>query len=83
MLTILLYTKDGCGLCDDVKHDLAELQARFPHQVAEVDITLDTAVFEAYKHIIPVIKIEDKLLQAPITKANLEAALRQVYEVEE
>ena len=83
MLTVLLYTKDGCGLCEEVKHDLAELQARFTHQLEEVDITLDTAVFEAYKHSIPVVKIADNLLQAPITKANLEAALHQVYKVAE
>jgi hypothetical protein len=39
MLTILLYTKDGCGLCDIVKHDLEELRTRFPHLVEEVDKT--------------------------------------------
>ena len=81
MLTILLYTKDGCGLCVEVKKELAELGARFPHQLEEVDITLDTAVFEAYKHSIPVVKIEEDLLQAPITKAELEAAFQQVYKV--
>lgn len=79
MLTVLLYTKAGCGLCDEVKHDLAGLQARFPHQLEEVDITLDAAVFEAYKHRIPVVKVANTLLQAPITRADLETALRWAH----
>ena len=76
MRKILLYTK----IVDyEVKRDLARLQPRFPHRLEEVVITLDTAVFEAYKHSIPVVKIGSILLQAPIKKADLETALQNIH----
>lgn len=75
METVLLYTKEGCGLCDEVKVDLAALQADFPHILTEIDIMEDTAVYEKYKHSIPVVEIGTVRLQAPISKADLEAAL--------
>lgn len=79
MRTILLYTKKDCGLCEEVKRDLASFQPRFPHRLEEVDITLEKAIFEAYKHSIPVVKIGNILLQAPITKADLETALQNIH----
>ena len=35
---VLLYTRDRCCLCDQVKQQLRELQKQVPFQVAEVDI---------------------------------------------
>jgi hypothetical protein len=78
MLSVLLYTKDDCGLCDEVKHELALLQADYPHQLTEIDITQDTAVFDRYKYIIPVVDIEGTQLQAPISRHDLELALKAV-----
>ncbi len=83
-LSVLLYTKESCGLCDEVKQELAALQVNYPHQLFEIDITGDTAVFEAYKQIIPVVEIERVegiRLQAPITRLDLEAALQQAENV--
>jgi len=72
---VVLYTKAGCGLCDEVKAELARLADRFPHQLSEVDITADHDTFARYRYVIPVVKIGAQTLKAPISAVQLEAAL--------
>lgn len=76
-LQVTLYTKDGCSLCDKVKAQLALLQTTQPHQLKEVDITQDEALFAQYKHAIPVVLIGESTLKAPILAVDLEAALQE------
>ena len=38
MLTVTLYTRKGCGLCEEAKAELAALEKEYPHRLAEVDI---------------------------------------------
>lgn len=76
MLTVTLYTKDGCGLCDEVKAELAEFVVEFPHKLQEVDITTDSSLFARYRFTIPVVKIGDNTLKAPITRTQLQTALQ-------
>ena len=38
MLNVTLYTRDHCELCDQVKKDLKDLEDKFPHHLAEVNI---------------------------------------------
>ena len=75
MLTITLYTKEGCHLCEDVKGYLALREWRYPHKLVEVDITQDHDLFARYRYSIPVIKIGTTTLKAPITNHQLEQAL--------
>ncbi len=75
MIKVVLYTKESCGLCEDVKQDLTHLQAKYPHRLTEIDITSDPALFARYRYSIPVIHVEEMELQAPITAVQLEAAL--------
>lgn len=74
-LELILYTKNGCGLCDEVKAQLSRLAGAYPHRLTEIDITSDRAIFEQYHFVIPVVQIGEVELQAPITTAQLEAAL--------
>jgi hypothetical protein len=76
MLTVTLYTKDGCGLCDVVKAELADLAEAFPHNLQEIDITQDADLFARYRFAIPVVKIGEQTLKAPITKNQLQSALQ-------
>lgn len=76
MVTVILYTKEGCGLCDEVKSDLAELATEFPHKLQEVDITRDAGLFAQYRFTIPVVKIGNEILKAPITRIQLQNALK-------
>lgn len=77
MLEITLYTKNGCGLCEEVKHELAQLQTAVPHHLTEVDITKDEALFATYRYRIPVLQIGTKTLAAPISQPQLAAWLAE------
>ena len=75
MIEVILYTKTGCHLCEDVRAMLGKLTAVYPHRLNEIDITSDRDIFARYHLAIPVVHIGAMELQAPITSAQLEAAL--------
>ena len=77
MLTVTLFTKPGCGLCDEVKFSLEQLQNNYPHQLLEVNITQDDALFNQYRYTIPVVQIGEQELAAPITAVQLQNALQK------
>ncbi len=76
MITVTLYTRAGCHLCEEVKTHLQELHREFPHQLVETDITSDDNLHRAYVEKIPVVEIGPYRKQAPITKIELEVTLR-------
>lgn len=71
MINLTLYTRKGCHLCDDIKADLASLQATHPHRLAEIDIDSDPALLERYGETVPVVEVGPYLLHAPIKKQDL------------
>jgi uncharacterized membrane protein len=75
MLTITLYTRKDCGLCDTAKAELAAFEQEFPHRLAEVDIESDPALLKKYLVTIPVIEVGPYTLVAPITKEQLRMTL--------
>jgi len=75
MLTITLYTRKGCGLCEETKAHLAELAEELPHRLAEVDIEADAGLLKKYMTAIPVVEIGPYTLSAPITKEQLRVTL--------
>lgn len=75
MLNVTIFTKKNCKLCDEVKADLKDLQTQYPHRLAEIDIESDTALYEKYKEIIPVVEVGPYTLQAPISRQKLQITL--------
>jgi uncharacterized membrane protein/glutaredoxin len=75
MLTVTLYTRKGCGLCEEAKAELSALEADFPHRLAEVDIESDPALLKKYLTAIPVLEIGPYTLHAPITREQLRMTL--------
>lgn len=71
MITITLYTRPGCHLCEQVKDDLYEIQSQIPHQIVEVDIDSDPILQKKYLTQIPVLEAGSYLLRAPISKIDL------------
>jgi glutaredoxin len=57
-VTITLYSKPGCHLCEEVRARLDELQPEFGFTIEEIDITRHTELFERYRHEIPVLLID-------------------------
>lgn len=76
MLKVVLYSRDGCQLCEQVRSDLKELHAEIPHRLIEVDIDTDPDILEKYRELIPVVEIGPYTLKAPIKKIDLQIALQ-------
>ena len=71
MLTVTLYTRKDCHLCDQAKADLESLQATYPHRLVEIDIDSDPILQKAYLVEIPVIEVGPYVLKAPFDKQKL------------
>jgi hypothetical protein len=70
---ITLYTRPGCHLCEDAAELLERLARRVPLEIVAVNILGDLALYERYKHSIPVIVAEGRpALAAPIREVDLE-----------
>jgi len=80
MLNVTLYTRKGCKLCDEVKVELNELQARYPHRLAEVDIDSDAALVENFGLEIPVVEAGPYRLKAPITRQKLQMTIGAAFD---
>lgn len=61
-ITIKLFTKEGCTLCDKVKDVLFQVREEHPHTLLQVDITDENHQewYSKYKYDIPVLHLNDK-----------------------
>ena len=60
MVQVLIYTKPGCHLCEDVKDQLRRLQKDHAFEVREVNILEDSSALEQFKYEIPVVFVNGK-----------------------
>lgn len=60
MRDVVLYTRDGCCLCDTARDVLRRVRSRNPSafRLEERDIEADDALYRAYLERIPVITID-------------------------
>ncbi len=75
LLTVTLYTRADCELCDEVKKHLSGLQKKFPHRLVEVNIDSDPTLKLAHGLEIPVLEVGPYKLKAPISQQSLEMTL--------
>jgi len=60
MNDVVVYSKPGCCLCDEVKENLKRLKASYAFNLREVDILEDPEGHERFKEEIPVVFINGK-----------------------
>jgi glutaredoxin-like protein DUF836 len=73
---VVVYSRPGCHLCEDVTELLEQLARRIPLDIVRVNILDDLDLFERYKHSIPVVEVVGgATLTAPIRAADLEHIL--------
>jgi hypothetical protein len=78
MRQVLLYTREGCCLCDDAREVLDRVRARHPSAfvIHERDIDSDDALHRAYLERIPVITIDGaESFELFVDEAELERRL--------
>jgi glutaredoxin len=61
--TLILYSRKKCPLCDKAKDILLEIQNEHPFELEEVDIDESDALTEKYGLMIPVVEIEEEVVQ--------------------
>ncbi len=54
---LVLYTRERCGLCEEMKAEIHAARVRFPWTLTEVDIDASTELQSAYGQSIPVLWI--------------------------
>lgn len=60
MIEVVVYSKPGCCLCDEVKAQLVRLQKTTRFDWREVNILEDAQAFERFKEEIPVVFINGR-----------------------
>jgi glutaredoxin len=62
MVTVTIYSKKECHLCEVAKEQLEALRCDFGFTLNEVDIEKDKITFEKYKYLIPVIEVDGEII---------------------
>ena len=75
MITVTLYTKQNCSLCDQAAADLKALAKDYPHTLAEVDIEADADLNAAYGERVPVLQVGPYTLEAPFDHQKIQMTL--------
>lgn len=73
MLTVTLYMREGCHLCEQAVRDLDELRDRIPHRLVLVDVEKEELRDLIEK--IPVIEVGPYSVKAPFDKKKLQMTL--------
>jgi glutaredoxin len=78
---IQFFTKAGCPLCDEAREMLHRFKGKFSFAIHVIDIMTDSALYEQYKDIIPVVIIDNRFtLGARIEEDELRSCLQEASE---
>lgn len=73
---LVLYSKPGCHLCDEMKHLIDRVATRIDLELEVVDISTDPALQDRYGLEIPVLLIDGrKAAKYRVTERELEGKL--------
>ncbi|MEN8172506.1 MAG: glutaredoxin family protein [Chloroflexota bacterium] len=75
MLTVTLFGRSVCHLCDQAKADLQLLEEKYPHKLVVIDIDGNADLSAAYGLDIPVIEVGPYKLRAPFDRQKLTMVL--------
>jgi len=76
-VTLTLYSKPGCHLCEELRAAVDELQAEHPFTINEIDITTNLDLFARYRYEIPVLLRDGvEVARGRITDRELIALLK-------
>jgi glutaredoxin len=79
MRRVVVYSKDGCHLCEKVISELEKMRQVENFDLTTRDITEDSELYERYKHLIPLVSVDGTLKLAGSALSN-PAVLRRRLE---
>jgi glutaredoxin len=59
-ITVVIYTRSNCPLCDEAKHFVEQEQKRLGFSLRFVDIDADAALKARYDQCVPVIEVDGR-----------------------
>ena len=71
VLKVSFYTKENCSLCDFAFEMIRDLKENSSFELETVDITKSPDAWEAYREMIPVIVVGEKILWGRIDEGEL------------
>jgi glutaredoxin len=78
-VTIVLYAKPGCHLCEEARAAVHAVAARRDFELREVDVTLDPALHRRYGERVPVVEVAgEEVFELHVAPKALEEALDRV-----
>ena len=76
MISVTLYSKQDCHLCDQAIQQLADLQNIVPHKLEVIDIDGNKELEKKYALEVPVVEVGPYRLITPFTDQELEITLK-------
>jgi len=77
MRSVVLYSRPGCGLCDEAQAVILAERARTPFAFTEVDVSTDDELERAYGIRIPVVVVDgEEAFEVRVDPAAFAALLR-------
>jgi len=64
MLNVIIYSKKECHLCEIAKEELEVIRREFDFTFEEVDIEKDALAYEKFKHLIPVVEVDGRIISS-------------------
>jgi uncharacterized membrane protein len=75
MISVTLYSRTGCKLCEVAQADLQAIQAVVPHKLTVIDIDSEPSFLDAYAMEIPIVEVGPFKLKAPFSRQDLQMTL--------
>jgi glutaredoxin len=76
--TLIIYTKPNCSLCDEALEEVEAARQLIPFQLEQVDILNNLALYEKYKHDIPVLCLNgEEIFRHRVLREELMEKLQQ------
>ncbi len=73
MLTVTLYTRDGCPLCQKAEEELNNLQEEYPHRLVLIDVEKEN--ISEFVDKIPVLEVGPYQIKAPFDTQTIKITL--------
>jgi uncharacterized membrane protein len=75
MITVTLYSRQDCHLCEQARVELENLQSDIPHQLVVIDVDSDNKLKREYGFEVPVVAVGPFRLKAPFGSQELRVTL--------
>jgi uncharacterized membrane protein len=82
MISVTLYSRADCHLCQQAEQDLAALQPVVPHRLKVIDVDSSRELQKRFGFEVPVVQIGPYVLRAPFGLQELQVTLRAAQDRE-